>query len=121
MKPLLIALIEFTTLKAIHLREEAREFDKFASACKAYIREVDEQDHSRKQQRKLADTPVVIPKTQEQREFLSIEDISKRVGIGRTKLYNEISEGRLKANKCGRHTRISLENFKKWVNGFSEY
>lgn len=49
-----------------------------------------------------------------QREGLSISEACAIAGIGRTKIYQAISEGNLKARKCGKRTlvlRDDLRNF----------
>lgn len=49
-----------------------------------------------------------------QREGLSISETSRVSGIGRTKLYEAISDGRLTARKFGKRTiilRADLERF----------
>ena len=41
-----------------------------------------------------------------QREGLSISEACAVAGIGRTKLYQAIADGHLKARKCGKRTLI---------------
>ena len=45
----------------------------------------------------------------------SISDFARAVGIGRTKLYEEISAGRLRALKAGKRTIITVENRRAYV------
>ncbi|WP_166298294.1 MULTISPECIES: helix-turn-helix domain-containing protein [Bradyrhizobium] len=40
------------------------------------------------------------------REALSIDEVGKVVGLGRTKLYQAIAVGQLKAKKIGRRTIV---------------
>ena len=49
-----------------------------------------------------------------QREGLSVSEACRVAGIGRTKIYEAISEGRLKARKLGKRTlvlRADLQTF----------
>jgi excisionase family DNA binding protein len=45
---------------------------------------------------------------------LSIDEFCQRYGIGRTTVYAEIKEGRLRARKCGRRTIISDDDSDEW-------
>lgn len=46
--------------------------------------------------------------------MLSVLEFSKRNGIGRSKVYEEIKSGRLKAVKVGRRTLILPEAEQEW-------
>ena len=46
--------------------------------------------------------------------MLTINEFVEGYGIGRTKTYEEINSGRLKAVKCGRRTLIPIESAEKW-------
>jgi hypothetical protein len=50
----------------------------------------------------------------EKRAF-SIPEFSRRYGIGRTKVYEELRLGRLRARKIGRHTIIVVEDAESWL------
>jgi hypothetical protein len=45
----------------------------------------------------------------------SLSDFCERYGVGRTKAYDEIKAGRLKARKNGRSTIISDDDAKAWL------
>ena len=45
----------------------------------------------------------------------SIPEVCRTASIGRTRLYSEISEGRLKAVKVGRRTLIRAEDLDTWL------
>jgi excisionase family DNA binding protein len=45
---------------------------------------------------------------------LSIKEFSRRNGIGRTTVYKEIKEGRLRTKKVGRRRLISCEEERRW-------
>jgi excisionase family DNA binding protein len=49
------------------------------------------------------------------REGYSIPEASEKSGIGRTKLYKAISEGTLKARKCGKRTLILREELREYL------
>ncbi len=46
----------------------------------------------------------------------SINDFCQAVGIGRSKAYAEIRDGRLKAIKCGKRTLIRRKDAEAWLN-----
>lgn len=46
----------------------------------------------------------------------SIKESASILGIGVTKIYKEISEGRLKARKFGKRTLITTEALSEWIN-----
>ena len=45
----------------------------------------------------------------------TILDVCRTASIGRTRLYSEISEGRLRAVKVGRRTLIRTEDLEAWL------
>ena len=49
-------------------------------------------------------------------ELMTIDDFCKFTSTGKTKVYAEISAGRLKAIKYGRCTRISRSAMEKWIS-----
>jgi excisionase family DNA binding protein len=46
---------------------------------------------------------------------LTIIEVAKAVSVGRSKVFEEIREGRLKAIKVGRSTRVSLGDLQAWL------
>jgi len=50
----------------------------------------------------------------------SISELSNVVSLGRTKLYEEIKEGRLKTRKVGRRTLITAQDADAWLNSLSD-
>lgn len=46
---------------------------------------------------------------------LDIDDLAKKSKVGRTKIYDEIKHGRLKARKIGRRTLILAEDARAWL------
>ncbi|WOH51130.1 MULTISPECIES: helix-turn-helix domain-containing protein [unclassified Bradyrhizobium] len=49
------------------------------------------------------------------REGLSVAEACAVAGIGRTKIYQAISEGRLKARKCGKRTLILRDELRHFL------
>lgn len=47
---------------------------------------------------------------------LSIAEFSAATTLGRTRVYEEIKQGRLKIVKCGRRSLIPIEELKAWLN-----
>ncbi len=52
---------------------------------------------------------------------LSIEETIVATGLGRTKLYQLINSGDLKARKIGKRTIILKEDLDKFLNGLQAY
>ncbi|RFD19500.1 DNA-binding protein [Komagataeibacter melaceti] len=46
----------------------------------------------------------------------SIQDAVKMSGIGRTTLYGLLSQGKIKARKCGRRTLIMVDSLESYIN-----
>jgi hypothetical protein len=51
---------------------------------------------------------------------LSIKDTSEATGLGPTKLWAEIREGRLRARKVGRRTVILPEDLRAWLESLPQ-
>jgi hypothetical protein len=47
---------------------------------------------------------------------MSLDDFCRRYRIGRTKTYEEINAGRLKARKAGRRTIIGEDDAQEWLS-----
>jgi hypothetical protein len=54
--------------------------------------------------------------TEQTRRSFSVNDISQRNGVGRSKIYEEIAAGRLKARKLGARTIIVDEDENAWLS-----
>jgi excisionase family DNA binding protein len=52
---------------------------------------------------------------QMQREGLSVAEACAVAGIGRTKLYQAISDGNLKARKCGKRTLVLRDDLRDFL------
>ena len=50
-----------------------------------------------------------------ERKALTCREACRLTGIGRTKLYDEIREGRLKARKLGSRTLILADDLAAWL------
>ena len=50
-----------------------------------------------------------------QREGLSVSEACAMAGIGRTKLYQAITEGNLKARKCGKRTLVLRDDLRDFL------
>jgi excisionase family DNA binding protein len=59
------------------------------------------------------------PKISEERNggprAMSVAQFCKRYGTGRTRTYEEIRAGRLRARKCGRRTIIGQDDAEGWL------
>ena len=54
----------------------------------------------------------------QERFAVSIEEAAEASGLGRSKLYEEIRDGRLIARKAGRRTLILMTDLKAWLTAF---
>lgn len=53
----------------------------------------------------MAETPLAV----------SIEEAARRAGVGRGYLYQQITQGRLRARKAGRRTLVTLADLAAWL------
>jgi excisionase family DNA binding protein len=51
-----------------------------------------------------------------QREALSIAEAGAVAGLGRTKIYQAITEGKLAVRKCGRRTLVLREDLREFLS-----
>ena len=51
------------------------------------------------------------------KKMLTIPEVCGIANCGRSKLYQQIREGRLKITKCGRKTLVRPEALDAWING----
>ena len=54
-------------------------------------------------------------------ELLSIEDFCKLTRMGKTRAYQLIADGEIKAVKNGKLTRIKREAMRDWISSLPEY
>lgn len=52
---------------------------------------------------------------------VSIEEAARLAGVGRGYLYQQISQGRLRARKAGRRTLIALADLAAWVEALPTF
>jgi excisionase family DNA binding protein len=50
----------------------------------------------------------------------SIPEVARAVGVGRSYIYGEIREGRLRVRKAGRRTLIYEEDLRAWLQALPE-
>ena len=51
----------------------------------------------------------------------TIEEASKIIGLGRTRIYAELNSGRLTGVKAGRRTLIPRTSIQKWLENLKAY
>jgi excisionase family DNA binding protein len=51
-----------------------------------------------------------------EKQAFSIDEFAQQFSIGKTKIYQEIKEGRLCAVKSGHRTLITMEAAKEWLS-----
>jgi excisionase family DNA binding protein len=54
------------------------------------------------------------------RLLFTVADLGKATGLGRTTLYSEIKQGRLRAHKCGRRTLFYAADVEAWLGALPE-
>ena len=52
---------------------------------------------------------------------LSIDEAAKMLSIGKTKLYAELSAGRLEGKKLGKRTLVTRESIENWLANLESY
>ncbi len=51
----------------------------------------------------------------------TIPETKKLIGLGTTRIYEEISAGRLRAKKCGRRTLVPVEAIHDFIANLEDY
>jgi len=103
---------EFSERTAINLRAQALAFDILARDMRREIKAIEEQKKSKPTKPKMP--PPEDTLDLEGRLYVRIKEATKIMGMGRSSIYKEISEGRLATTKKGRKTFIALEDIRKW-------
>ena len=57
----------------------------------------------------------------EEANAYSVRETCRRYSVGKTFLYAEIKEGRLKARKAGRRTLIAADDAARWFQNLPEH
>ena len=52
---------------------------------------------------------------------LSIQEVSEITGFGRTKIYEAINSGDLKARKFGKRTIVLMDDLKEFMSNLNDY
>lgn len=47
---------------------------------------------------------------------ISVEEAARRAGVGRTTIFMELRNGRLKGRKIGRRTVIAVDDLSAWLD-----
>lgn len=53
--------------------------------------------------------------------LLSVDEAAKALSIGKTKLYSELSLGKIEAAKLGKRTLISRESLRQYLENLDTY
>ncbi len=51
----------------------------------------------------------------------TIDEVTKLIGLGRTRVYQEINSGRLSAVKSGKRTLIARSAIEEWLHKLPDY
>lgn len=57
----------------------------------------------------------------EEKALYSVPEVIEMAGIGRTRLYQELNSGRLKAVKIGKRTCITKAGLESWLSKLEGY
>lgn len=60
-------------------------------------------------------------KNLQDRTHYSIKEVSQIIGIGRTRIYEELNAGGLKAVKVGKRTCITKASLNEWMSNLQTY
>ncbi len=108
-------LSELAQKRAVIIREEAQLWDILARDLKREAGRLDEAPATAKPR-----IPPAEPRTPENDEdeklFVRISEAARIMGLGRSSLYKEIAESRLKVRKAGRKTLIAVADIHAWFN-----
>ena len=58
--------------------------------------------------------------TNSPRLLFTVADLGEATGLGRTTLYSEMKQGRLRAHKCGRRTLFRAADVEAWLGTLPE-
>ena len=64
-----------------------------------------------------AEAAQIAPEIEERGEVLvcTIKEACRRTGLGRTRIYQAIRSGELRAIKCGQRTLIEMNEIRQWI------
>jgi excisionase family DNA binding protein len=60
-------------------------------------------------------------KNLQEKTLYSIKEVGQIIGIGRTRIYQELNAGGLKAVKVGKRTFITKESLDHWLDSLENY
>lgn len=109
---------EFSERTAINLRAQALAFDILARDMRRQIRAIEEQKKNKPTKPKMPAPEEAIDI--EGRLFVRVKEATKIMGMGRSSIYKEITEGRLPVTKRGRKTFIAMKDIRAWFDALPE-
>ena len=100
------------------MREEAQLWDILARDLTREARRLDETAEARGRPRPVpAIAPVAAPEAGQRKLMVGIAEAARMMGVGRSKLYNEINSSRLRVRKAGKRTLIAVSDIEQWCSG----
>jgi excisionase family DNA binding protein len=86
-------------------------FERFTMAAWRHSLAKDEADQA-------VETATVAPEVMEREGVLvcTIKEACRRTGLGRTRIYQAIGSGELRAMKCGQRTLIEMDGIRRWIS-----
>ena len=109
---LLHNLAELAARRARNVREEAMMWDILSRDLKREAKRREERSRNKPTQTKMP--PPEESLDLENRLYVRIKEATKIMGMGRSSIYKEISEGRLQTFKKGRKTFIAMKDIHAW-------
>lgn len=117
---LLHNLSELAQRRAINIREEALLWDILARDLKREAKCLDDAPVKTRTKLSAPDLPVAKDGSKDEVLFVRIPQAARMMGIGRSSLYKEIAEERLKVRKAGRKTLIAVCDIHAWFENLPD-
>lgn len=117
---LLRNLSELAQKRAVLMREEAQLWDILS---RDLTREARRQEETGARPNPRVTLPEPLPSTVETRErklLVGIAEAARMIGVGRSKLYSEISASRIKVRKAGKRSLIAVTDIEDWCRNLPE-
>jgi excisionase family DNA binding protein len=117
---LLRNLGELAHRRAIMIREEAQLWDILSRDLTREAKRIEDSPIRRPPVASTAPLPSAPTVVAEPKLMVSIAEAGRMMGIGRSKLYTEINEGRLRVRKSGRRTLIAVADIEAWCRELAD-
>lgn len=117
---LLRNLGELAQKRAVLMREEAQLWDILS---RDLTREARRREDTRTRPNPRVTLPEPLPgtvETGERKLLVGIAEAARMLGVGRSKLYNEINASRIKVRKAGKRSLIAVSDIEDWCRNLPD-